>query len=118
MGVPQLYGKRYSRAITYAEETHYTQVKALALTGLAELYRKQENFETAFSHHSESIELLEKIGTKCDLAEGYYQQGLTYQKMGNAQNSQENFDKAIQLFSEIEASKQVEKVRQAMESGK
>jgi tetratricopeptide (TPR) repeat protein len=31
----------YQQAITYAEETHYTQVKAKAITGLAELYRKQ-----------------------------------------------------------------------------
>jgi tetratricopeptide (TPR) repeat protein len=106
----------YQQAISYAEETHYTQVKAKAITGLAELYRKKEDFETALSHHSESIELLYKIGAKCDLAESYYQQGLTYQKMGEAQKSQENFDKAIQLFSEIEAPKQVEKVRQSMES--
>jgi tetratricopeptide (TPR) repeat protein len=107
----------FHRAISFAEESHYTQVKGKALTGLAELYREQGDFETALSHHSESIELLEKIGAKCDLAEAYYQLGLTYQKMSNAQNSQENFDKAIQLFSEMEAPKQVEKVRQARESG-
>lgn len=34
--------------------------------------------------------------------------------MGDAQNSQENFDKAIQLYSAMEAPKQVEKVQRAI----
>jgi tetratricopeptide (TPR) repeat protein len=106
----------FHKAIAFAEESHYTQVKGKALDGLAQLYREQEDFETALSNHAEAIELLDKIGAKCDLAEAYYQQGLTYQKMGEAQNSQENFDKAIQLFSEMEAPKQVEKVQQTIES--
>jgi len=105
----------YREAIQFAEETHYTQVRAKALYGLAELYRGQEDFTTALSHHSESIALLDKIGAKCDLAEAYYQLALTYQKMGLIDQSQENFDKAIQLFEEMEAPNQVEKVRRAME---
>ncbi len=107
----------YRQAVSYAEETHYTQVKGKALTGLAELDREKEEFETALSYHSESVEILNRIGAKCDLAEAYYQLGLTYQKIGEVENSQENFDKAIRLFNEMEAPKQVEKVRQAMESG-
>ncbi|MCA1994861.1 MAG: tetratricopeptide repeat protein [Coleofasciculus sp. S288] len=110
--------KMYRKAISFAEASHYTQVKAKAKNGLAELYREQGDFDTALSHHSEGIELLDKIGAKCDLAEAYYQLGLTYQKMGNIEESQENFDKAIQLFEEMEAPKQVEKVRRAMEAGK
>jgi len=106
----------YRQAITYAEETYYTQVKAKAITGLAELDRIQGDFQTALSNHLESIKVLEKIGAKCDLAEAYYQLGLTYQKMGEVENSQANFDKAIQLFNEMEAPKQVEKVRRAMEA--
>jgi tetratricopeptide (TPR) repeat protein len=109
--------KMYHRAIAYAEESQYPQVRAKALYGLAELYRKQGDFEAALSHHSEAIELLDKIGAKCDLAEAYYQLGLTYQKIGEVENSQVNFDKAIRLFNEMEAPKQVEKVRKAMESG-
>lgn len=107
----------YHRAISFAEDTHYTQVKAKALYGLAELYREQEDFEAALSNHLEAIKLLEKIGAKCDLAEAYYQLGLTYQKRSDAQKSQENFDEAIRLFREMGAPKQVEKVRRAMENG-
>lgn len=116
LGSTQESFKMFNKAILFAEESHYTQVKGKALDGLAQLYREQREFETALSHHSEAIKILDKIGAKCDIAEAYYQQGLTYQKMGELQNSQENFDKAIQLFSEMEAPKQVEKVQQAMES--
>lgn len=105
----------YEKAIDYAERSYYTQVKAIALTGLAELERKQRNFPTALSHHEASIKILDDIGAKCDLAEAYYQQGLTYQEMGEAEKSEESFDKAIQRFEEIEAPKQIEKVRKAIE---
>ena len=104
----------YHAAIAYAQESHYTQVKAKALSGLAELYREQGEFATALSHHSESIELLDKIGAKCDLAEANYQLALTYQKMGNTEKSQTSFQEAIRLFNEMEAPNQVEKVRKAI----
>ncbi|MDQ2097207.1 MAG: tetratricopeptide repeat protein [Tychonema bourrellyi B0820] len=104
----------FRQAIAFAEKTHYTQVKAKALTGLAELYREQSDFTTARFHHSESIALLEKIGAKCDLAEAHYQFALTHQKMGDAEKSQTPFQEAIRLFTEMEAPKQVEKVRKAI----
>ena len=104
----------YLEAIQFAEETHYTQVRAKALYGLAELYRGQGEFATALSHHLESIELLDQIGAKCDLAEAYYQIALTYQKMGDAEKSQTSFQEAIRLFTEMEAPNQVEKVRKAI----
>ncbi|HLO51396.1 MAG TPA: tetratricopeptide repeat protein [Kamptonema sp.] len=103
----------FQRAIKFAEDSYYIQIKGQAFSGLAELYRIQGEFETALSHHSESIELLDKIGAKCDLAEAYYQLGLTYQTIGNTADSQENFNKAIQLFREMEAPRQIEKVQQA-----
>jgi len=104
----------YREAIQFAEKTHFTQVRAKALYGLAELYRIQGELTTALSHHLEAIELLDKIGAKCDLAEAYYQLALTYQKMSQIDKSQEYFDNAIKLFEEMEAPKQVEKVRQAI----
>lgn len=107
----------YQTAIKYAEKINFIQLKGIALFGVAELYREQGNFTKALSHHSESIELLEKIGAKCDLAEAYYQLALTYQKMGDTEKSQPNFQQAIRLFDEMEAPKQVEKVRRAMENG-
>ncbi len=104
----------YHRAIKYAEESNYTQVKAKSLTGLAELYRLQKEFTTALSHHTESIEMLDKIGAKCDLAEAYFQLALTYQDMEEIAKSRENFEQAIQLFKNIPAPKQIERVQQAI----
>ncbi|CBN57708.1 MULTISPECIES: tetratricopeptide repeat protein [Kamptonema] len=103
----------FQRAIKFAEDSYYIQIKGQAYSGLAELYRIQGELKTALSHHSESIELLDKIGAKCDLAEAYYQLGLTYQTIGNTADSQENFNNAIQLFTEMEAPRQVEKVQQS-----
>ncbi|MEH2305215.1 tetratricopeptide repeat protein [Nostoc sp.] len=107
----------YNQAVIFADDNHYAQIKARSLTGLAELHREQQEFETAFSDHSKAIELLEKIGAKCDLAEAYYQLGLTHKKNEELQKSKENFQKAIQLFREIEAPKQVEKVQRATDNG-
>ncbi|MEK0194690.1 tetratricopeptide repeat protein [Microcoleus anatoxicus] len=114
LGEPEKSFEMFRQAIAFAEKTHYTQVKAKALTGLAELYREQSDFTTALSHHSESIALLDKIGAKCDLAEAHYQLALTHQKMGDAEKSQTAFQDAIRLFTEMEAPKQVEKVRKAI----
>ncbi|HAZ49348.1 MAG TPA: hypothetical protein DDW76_32755 [Cyanobacteria bacterium UBA11369] len=106
----------YRQGFEYAKDSNFTHLLGKIITGIAELYREQGDFETAIANHSESIELLDKIGAKCDLAEAYYQLGLTYQKIGDTEKSQDNFAKAIRLFSEMEAPKQVEKVRRAMEN--
>ena len=104
------------QALTFAEESHYMQVKAKTLLGLAEIHRQQA-FALALTYHTEAIELLDKIGAKCDLAEAYFQLGLTYQKMAKSDESQMNFNRAIQLFTEIKAPKQVEKISNCAAQG-
>ena len=101
----------FSMALNVAEESHYTQVKAKSLNGLAEIYRINHEFELALKNHLSAIELLDKIGAKCDLAEAYFQLSLTYQGMGQESESQVNIEKAVRIFEEIEAPKQVGKVR-------
>ena len=102
--------KLYQKAISFAEESHYIQVKARCLSGLAELYRQQQAFEPAIANHQAAINLLEEIGAKCDLAEAYFQLGLTYQVTGKIKLSQRNFKQAMELFKQIDAPKQVAKV--------
>jgi hypothetical protein len=46
-----------------------------------------------------------------DQAEACYQLALTEQKLGNIEETQGNFNRAVQVFSEVDASKQVEKVQ-------
>jgi tetratricopeptide (TPR) repeat protein len=89
---------------------------AQALTGLAELARIQNNFQEALSKHSESIKIFNKINAnRYDLGAAYFQLGLTYQKMGEFQNSQINFEQAIILFTEAEVPLQVERVQKAIQ---
>jgi len=109
--------KIYHQVISYAEESHYMQVKSRALTGLAELGRIQKDFKTAICYHLESIKLLNKIGAKCDLAEACFQLGLTYQAMGEHDQAETYKVKALELFEEMEAPRQIERVNQAFEQG-
>lgn len=106
----------YQKALSFSKEFNYPQVKAKALTGLAELKRNQNKFNDALVLHRESITILERIGAKCDLTEAYFQCALTYQKMRDEDNSQTYFDKALYLWSpeQINAPKQIERVKKAM----
>jgi len=108
--------KLLREAVLFAEEIYYPQVKAKALTGIAELYRIQSDFEKSLSNHSESIKLLEKISAKSDLAEAYFQLGLTYKVIGEMERSKECVSKAVQLYKEIEAPKQIKRVEKQIEN--
>jgi len=106
----------YEKAIQVADESHYLQVKAKALYGIAELYREQRNFDLSVSQNLLSIQILDEVGSKSASAEAYYQLGLTYRSMGEFDTSNKSFQEAIRLFSEMEAPKQVERVRQSMQN--
>lgn len=109
----------YHRAIRFAEQSHYIQVKARALSGLGELDRQQGQWAIALGHHHQAIDLLQDIGAQCDLAEAYYQAGLTYVAMGDNCGAGETrpsqhrryFETALGLFERIQAPKQVLKVK-------
>ncbi|MEC4882062.1 MAG: AAA family ATPase [Scytonema sp. PMC 1070.18] len=90
------------------------QVEAKAISCLAEIYREQEELDSAIAKHLEAIEKLEQIGAQCDLAEAHYQLALTYQKMLLQTSSTEHFDIAIVLFQKMQAPRQVEKVQSRM----
>jgi tetratricopeptide (TPR) repeat protein len=102
----------FERALSFSEASHYTQVKAKTLTGLAIMQRHQGLYSEAIALHDQAVNLLETLGAKCDLAEAYYQYGVTYQAAGDAR-SEAYLQKAIELFSAMNAPRQVEKVAQA-----
>ncbi|BAZ16903.1 hypothetical protein NIES4071_87810 [Calothrix sp. NIES-4071] len=99
----------FTTALNFAEKSHYTQVKAKSLSGLAQIYDHQSEFELALTYHAQAIELLDKIGAKCDLAVAYFQLGLTYQNL-QSPSSREAFNRAIEIFTQMQAPKQVERV--------
>ena len=97
----------FSKAIAFAQEIDYVQVRAKSLTGLAIIYRQHHNFELAQTYHQEAIKLLEDIGAKCDLAEAYFQFALTLQEANNLYQSNIFFQQARDLFQQLEAPKQL-----------
>ena len=103
----------YRKAIRYAEEGHYIQVKGKAVNGLAQLDRMQGRFELAIDKHKEAIALLESITAKCDLAEAYFQTGLTYRGMGKEGTSKEAICRATSLFTQMDAERQLLRVDRA-----
>lgn len=108
--------RMYRLARDYAEQSHYTQVKASALNGLATIDRDQLNFRDAIANHLAAQRLLERIEARGELAEVYYQLGLTYLKMNELAEGKASLQQAIELFQRMGAPKQVEKVKQALET--
>ena len=107
----------YLQAINFSQSSQYTQVLGLAKIGIAEIHRSENFFEQSLSSHAESIKILYSIGAKCDLAEAYFQLGLTYQVMRKPDQAQEYKAKALKLFEDMEAPKQCDRVNKAFEQG-
>jgi tetratricopeptide (TPR) repeat protein len=101
----------YRQAIRFAEDSHYLQVKAKILSGMAEIDRLQGELDAALPRHRQAIALLEEIGAKCDLADAHYQFGLTLCHRGDDRQASDHFAQAVQLFTDIQAPQQVERVR-------
>ena len=104
----------YNQALLGTDDFNI-QMRAKIISSLAELKRIDRHYEDAVLQHLESISLLTEIGAKSDLSESYFQLGLTYQVMNQIEKSNESFQEAIRLFSEMEAPKQVERVRLSMQ---
>jgi tetratricopeptide (TPR) repeat protein len=98
------------KALAFAETGHYQQIKARILTSMAEIHRNKDDFENAIACHVSAIDLLERIGAQCDLAEALFQQGITDRVVGNLTASQESFGLSLAIFQILKAPRQVEKV--------
>jgi hypothetical protein len=73
------------------------------------LYREQGEFDPRHAAPCRSNPNT-RSALSLDQAEACYQLALTEQKLGNIEKTQGNFNRAVQVFSEVDASKQVEKV--------
>ena len=100
----------WGRAIAFAKEGHYTQIEAKSSIGLGNIERQRNNFSRADDYHQQAISALDKIGAKCDLAQAYLHRGITLQGDRQTDLSQECFSKAIALFEQIQAPKQVARI--------
>ncbi len=104
------------QAIAHCKFHEFTSLTARVISCLACLYREKGEFYAAIDKHLEAIKSMEKLSDKCSLAKACYQLGWTYRKMGDINKSRESFQQSINLFNEIQAPRQVEKVQAAMES--
>jgi tetratricopeptide (TPR) repeat protein len=103
--------KIWQRAIAFSQSSHYTQIKAKSFIGLGKIESLRDNFIQANIYHQQAVELLEKIAAKCDLAEAYFQWGITLQDHDLITQSQECCQKAIAIYQKIPAPKQVARVK-------
>jgi tetratricopeptide (TPR) repeat protein len=102
----------YQQTLTFCQTGNYLQTQGRILTGLAQLDRLQGNLEIAKTTHLQAIEILDRLGAKCDLAEAYYQAGLTWEQAGDLHQSQIYGDlHARKLFTEISAPLQLAKMK-------
>ncbi len=100
----------YQQTLIFCQTGNYLQIQAKTLNGIAQIQRSQGDLKLAQITHLQSIDILIQIGAKCDLAEAYYQAGLTWEAANNPTQSQIYQDLAHQLFTEIAAPEQLIKV--------
>ncbi|MDZ8052272.1 MAG: AAA family ATPase [Aulosira sp. ZfuVER01] len=102
------------QAIAHCEINQFTSLKARATSCLASLHREQGQFIVAINKHLDAIVNMTTLSDKCNLAKAYYQLALTYQRMGEVTISRDTFNRAIFIFDEIQAPKQVQKLQTAI----
>ena len=100
----------WQRAIAFSQSGHYTQIEAKSLIGLGNIERQAGLFEIAGSYHQQAVVMLEAIAAKCDLAEAYFQWGITLQNKRQIAKAKDSWFRAIALYQEIVAPKQVAKI--------
>ena len=96
--------------MTFCQTGNYLQTQGRTLTGLAQLTQLQGNLARAQAYHLQSIEILDRLGAKGDLAAAYHQAGLTWDLAGDLPQSQRYADRALELFTEINAPQQLAKI--------
>jgi len=103
----------YQKLYDFACQRDYVQFQVKALNGLCQVYRKENCIQKALNKNLESLALLAQVTSKSDKAEAYFQLGLTYQAMREHDQAEEYKAKALELFAQMEAPKQIERVNKA-----
>lgn len=100
----------YSTTLQFSHEISHRPLECKALCGLAETYRKMGDLAKAQEYCSQAKNLLIQIDSKSDLAKILVEEALIAREIGQ-HSYQDNFEKAIALFTELNAPKQIERVR-------
>jgi tetratricopeptide (TPR) repeat protein len=115
LGEPEKAFRVFDRVLECVKASPYTQASIKAQNGRAALYRQKGDFLTAQDCHEEAIQMAKEMGAQYDLAEAYYQRGLTYQTASQLDEANISFEQAIQIFEKIHAPRQIARVKNARE---
>jgi tetratricopeptide (TPR) repeat protein len=105
--------KIYNTALQFSRKARYRQLESKAMYGLAEAYRNIGDLTKAKECCLQAKDILIKIESKLDLAKVLVEEALIGREMREL-GCQDNFEMAIALFTELNAPKQVERVRKLM----
>jgi tetratricopeptide (TPR) repeat protein len=103
----------YNTTLKFTREIRHNQLEAKTMYGLAETYRNIGDLPKAKEFCLQAKDILIKIESKLDLAKVLVQEALIARQM-QEQGYDDNFEMAIALFAEVNALKQVERVRKLM----
>lgn len=90
----------------------YPLAKAIVLELTGKILLEQGYFQEAIKEFCKAEEIFKHLEINNNLAEVYIQMGLIYKRTDEVEKTWEYQDRAIQLFTDIQAPKQVERVKQ------
>jgi len=105
--------EKYNTALKFIHATSHKPLEGNAMYGLAETYRNIGDLPKAKKFCLRAKDILTKIESKLDLAKVLVQEALITRQM-QEHSYDDNFEMAIRLFTELSATKQVERVRKLM----
>jgi tetratricopeptide (TPR) repeat protein len=100
----------------FHQKYSYPLAQGVAIEIVGRVYLKQFRPKESISSFAKAEEIFERLEAKNNLAELYFQSGIAYQINKELNKSLVYRDKAIQLFTELEAPRQVEWVKLAFEN--
>ena len=103
----------YNTTLEFSYETSHRQLEIKAMCGLAETYRNMGDIIKAKKFCLQAKDVSKQVESKLDLAKVLIEEALIAREMGD-HGYQDNFEKAIALFTELNAPKHVERVRKLM----
>ena len=103
----------YNTALQFSHATSHKLLEGKAMHGIAEIYRNIGDLPKAKEFCLQAKDILMKIESKLDLAKVLVEEALIAREMREL-GCDDNFENAIALFTELNAPKQVERVRKLM----
>jgi tetratricopeptide (TPR) repeat protein len=107
--------EKYNTALKFSHATSQKLLEGKTMHGLAEIYRNTGDLPKAKKFCLRAKDILTKIESKLDLAKVLVQEALIARQM-QVLGCDDNFEMAIELFTELSAPRLIQKVRGLMTS--